>query len=115
VTARRVLAAGVLLDVLAVVACLVLPLYAGSDGHATLLEVNGPGALLPLGLFLALGVGAWLAPWRALRVVLVGGHALLTVLALLTVGAFFLPATAALVIGAALPHLRPAATHPAGG
>ncbi len=103
---RWVLAVGVLLDVLAVLVCLVAPLYSGDDGSgattATLLEVNGAGALLPLGLFLALGLGAWLVPWRVPRLVLVLAHAGLTVLALFTIGLFFVPATVALGVGAVL-------------
>jgi hypothetical protein len=99
-----VLGVGALLSVAGVLVCLVAPLYSSSgdgstDGSATLLEVNGPGALVPLGLFLVLAVGAWLVPWRPGRVLLVAGHAGLTLLAMLTIGVFFLPATVVLGVG----------------
>ncbi|MBM6400127.1 hypothetical protein [Phycicoccus sonneratiae] len=100
---RRLLAAGAALDLLAVLACLVLPLYSGDGsggpGSATLLAVNGPGALLPLGLLLGLGLLAWAAPWRMLRLLAVLLHGVLTVLALLSIGVFFLPAAAVLALG----------------
>lgn len=115
---RKLLAAGAALDLVAVLVCLVVPLYSGDDGSATttatLLEVNGAGALVPLGLFLGLGLLAWLAPWRSVRLLAVLAHGGLTVLALLTIGVFFLPAALVLAAGALRELLRtPAARTPA--
>lgn len=102
---RRIAATGATLDGVGVLVCLVVPLYAVDDGsgttdRATLLAVNGPGALVPLGLFLALGLLAWLPRVRMVRVVAALAHAALTVLALATVGIFFVPATILLGIAA---------------
>ncbi len=100
---RRLLGLGVALDVVAVGVCLVVPLYSTDSGttggRATLLEVNGAGVLVPLALFLGLALLARFLPWRATRVAAVAAHGLLTLLALLSVGALFLPATLALAVG----------------
>ena len=101
---RRLSTLGAALDLVAVLACLVLPLYSSDgsagSGSATLLAVNGAGVLVPLGLFLGLGLLAWAAPWRPLRLVAAGAHGLLTVLAMLSIGPFFLPAAVVLALGA---------------
>ena len=110
---RWVLGLGALLAVLAAGFLLVAPTYdsvssggpAGSG--ATLLEVDGPGVLVPLGVAVVLALGAWAAPWTWLRWTLVGLFCAGCVLALLSIGVFFLPAAAALVVGAALATLRP--------
>ncbi len=92
---RWLLGVGALLSGVGVLVCLVAPLYSTDDGStagtATLIEVNGLGALAPVLLFLV--------PWRPGRVLLVAGHAGLTLLAMLTVGIFFLPATVVLAVG----------------
>lgn len=110
---RKLLAAGAALDLLAVLACLVLPLYSsdGTDGtgSATLLAVNGAGALVPLGLFLGLGLLAWAMPWRVARLVAVLLHGALTVLALLSIGLLFVPAAFALAVGGFRELTAPAA------
>lgn len=97
------LGVGALLSGVGVLVCLVAPLYSTDDGSragtATLLEVNGVGALVPVLLFLVLAVGAWLVPWRPGRVLLGAGHAGLTLLAMFTIGIFFLPATVVLAVG----------------
>ncbi|MGG5259525.1 hypothetical protein [Phycicoccus avicenniae] len=108
---RRLLAAGAALDLLAVLACLTLPLYStsdgsGADGSATLLAVNGPGVLVPLALFLGLGLLAWCTPWWGVRVAAVGVHGVLTVLALLSIGVLFLPAALVLAVGGVLDVVR---------
>ncbi len=88
--------------------CLYLPLYSEDSGsEATLLEVNGAGVLGPLVLFALLATGAWLGPSRRMRVILAGGHALLTMLALLSIGVLFLPASILLVLGAAAELRQP--------
>ncbi len=58
--------------------------------------------LVPLGLFLGLGLGAWLAPWRVVRLLAVLAHGGLTVLALLSIGVFFLPPLRSWLAGAVL-------------
>lgn len=103
---------GALLSVTAAAVCLFVPLADADDGSgvpgATLVEVNGLGVLVPLALFVVLATGAWLAPSRRLRVILSGGHAALTLLALLSIGVFFLPASVVLVGGAVLDVRTPA-------
>lgn len=100
---RWLLGVGALLSGVGVLVCLVAPLYSTDDGStagtATLIEVNGLGALAPVLLFLVLAGGAWLVPWRPGRVLLVAGHAGLTLPAMLTIGIFFLPATVVLAVG----------------
>jgi hypothetical protein len=96
---------GALAGVVGALVCTTAPLYGvDGDGSAsgTLVEVNGRGALVPVALFVLLGLGGWLAPTRRLRAVLVLGHTVLTVLSLLSIGMFFLPATLLLVSGAVL-------------
>lgn len=102
--ARRVLGLGAALSTLATLLCLFAPMYASDDGSgdATLLAVNGAGALVPLGLFLVFAATAAFAPVPAVGVAGVLAHAALTLLALLSIGVFFLPATLALVAGAVL-------------
>jgi hypothetical protein len=94
---------GALLSGTGALVCLAAPLYATDDGStagsATLLEVNGAGALVPVLLLVGLALGAWLVPWRPGRVLLVAGHAGLTLLAMLTIGIFFLPATVVFGVG----------------
>ncbi len=113
---RWLLALGALFSAGAVLVCLTVPLYSGDDGSgvagATLLEVNGLGVLLPLSLFVVLAVGAWLAPSRRVRVILAGGHAMLCLLALLSIGVLFLPATLLLLVGAVVDARAPAAARP---
>ncbi len=103
---------GAMLSVAAVVVCLTVPLYDADDGSgvpgATLVEVNGRGVLVPLAIFVVLAAGAWLAPTRRVRVILSGGHAVLTLVALLSIGVFFLPATAALLVAAVADLRTPA-------
>ncbi|PKW26296.1 hypothetical protein [Phycicoccus duodecadis] len=111
---RPLLLLGLALSVLAALVCLVAPLYAAGDGSggATLAAVNGPGALVAPALFVVFALGAATSPWRGLRLAGVAAHAALTLLALLTIGAFFLPATTALVLGAL--HALRASPAPAG-
>ena len=96
---------GALAAVVGALVCTTVPLY-GVDGadapSGTLVEVNGRGALVPVALFVLLALGGWLAPTRRLRAVLVLGHAVLTILSLLSIGMFFVPATLLLVSGAVL-------------
>ncbi len=112
ITHRWLLGLGALLSAAAVAVCLLVPLYDIDDGGsgvpgATLVEVNGRGVLLPLALFGALAAGAWLAPSRRVRVIAAGGHTLLTLLALVSIGMYFLPASGLLVAGAAVDLRRP--------
>lgn len=119
------MAVGVLLAVCAVVVLLVVPAYtvqtlelgpegpSGATVSASFLEANGRGALVPLGLAVALAVGAWAARPAWARWALVGLFCVGCVLALPSVGLFFLPAALALVVGAALASRRtPAWTAP---
>jgi hypothetical protein len=111
---RWLLGLGALLSGAAIALCLLVPLYDADEGGsgvpgATLVEVNGRGVLLPLALFGALAAGAWLAPSRRVRVIAAGGHTLLTLLALVSIGTYFLPASGLLVAGAAVDLRRPRA------
>jgi hypothetical protein len=105
---------GAMLSAAAAAVCLFVPLADADDGSgvpgATLLEANGRGVLVPLALFVLLATGAWLAPSRRLRVILSGGHAALSVLALLSIGVFFLPATVVLLGGTVVDVRTPAPT-----
>lgn len=97
--------AGALLSGAAVALCLLVPLPDAPGGAnaiagATLLEANGKGVLVPLVLFLALATGAALAPSQRGRVILTGGHLALTLLAALSIGLLFVPASAVLLMAA---------------
>jgi hypothetical protein len=110
---RWLLGLGALLSGAAIAVCLLVPLYDADDGvsgvpGATLVEVNGRGVLVPLALFGLLATSAWLGPSRRVRVIAAGGHTLLTLLALLSIGVYFLPASGLLVVGAAADLRRPA-------
>lgn len=75
-----------------------------SHGSDTLVAVNGPGVVIVLGipLFLSLAVGAALVPghrWALpLAWTLTGLLAVFNVVALLSIGVFVIPVTAALVV-----------------
>jgi hypothetical protein len=109
-----------------VIAAFTLPVYdsassSSSDGSRqssdTLVGVNGPGVALvmavPLFVTLAVGCALWQRSRWALPVAwtLTGVLAAANVLAMLSVGVFVLPVTAALVVACA--RSRPAAEPPA--
>lgn len=110
--------AGVGLTLVACVLLLIVPLYSGQtttdsgteSTTATLLEINGPRALIPLGLFLAFAVVAAVAPARPVRLAALAAYLLLLVLASLTIGSWFLPALGCLVVAEGLRASGPAAT-----
>lgn len=120
VKGRWLLAVGALLSTAAVLLCLVVPLYISDEGvgttSQTLLEVNGRGVLVPLSVFLGLAVTSYAAPWPRLRAAAALGHGALTILALLSIGTLFLPATLALLGGVVLdarsPTTRPERSEP---
>jgi hypothetical protein len=96
---------GALLSGAAVALCTLVPLPDVPGGSpvvpgATLVEANGNGALVPLALFLALATGAALAPSQRGRVILTGGHLVLTLVALTSIGILFVPASTALLLAA---------------
>lgn len=104
---RRIRLAGVVLAVIAWIATLTLPLYAtassdGSQGTATLIEVNGWGAAIPGLLLVLFALGVWLAPLMVVRWIFLALFLALTALAMASIGMFFLPAAFALIIGVSM-------------
>lgn len=88
---------------------LFLPVYSSTDadgvGSATLLEMNGAGALVPLAIPVVLTAVIALVRGRAAGVIALLCAMLLfafTVLALFTVGTFFLPAALVAIIAAVI-------------
>lgn len=108
------LAVAVLFGVGLIVAGFVAPLYsteiASSSGEvtrgtATLVEVNGAGVMVVLSLPLVMAVAVGWALWQrrrrgavALAWTLTGLLAVFTLLAMLSIGVFVLPVTAALIV-----------------
>lgn len=77
-----------------------------TEGHATLLDVNGPRILLPLGFPVLVALVPLLLPLRTLRIVaavLLGGFC---ALGALSIGWFYLPSALTMVIAAAWPTPR---------
>ena len=80
----------------AAVYLLVWPIYSGFNGgrptRGTLLEVNGPHALIPVMFPVLMTLAAWLLRKEALRIIatiLIGGFALIGGF---TIGLFYMPA-----------------------
>jgi hypothetical protein len=115
-----------------VVAAFLAPMYASTSvsssgeviqGSATLVGVNGMGVLVVVGLPLLVSVAVGCLLWLSLRRgavaaawTLTGVLAAFTLLAMLSIGAFVLPVTAALVVAcvASRSTRSEAVGHPAG-
>ena len=103
----RIRMIGVILAAVAWIATLTLPLYAsassdGSQGTATLIEVNGWGGAVPGLLLVTFALGVWLAPHMMVRWLFLALFLALTALGLASIGMFFLPAALALIIGVSM-------------
>jgi hypothetical protein len=90
---------------------------ATTHGSGTLVGVNGPGVVVvlsvPLLVTLAVGCALWHRTWRgavAFGWTLTGLLAVFNLLAMLSIGMFFLPVTAALIVACAT--VRPRSTRP---
>jgi hypothetical protein len=121
------LAAAAVYGVALVMAGFLAPVYESSGasssaeathGSATLVDVNGPGVVVvlsvPLLVTLAVGYALWHGSRRgavAFAWALTGILAAFNLLAMLSIGVFVLPATAALVVACAT--TRPRSKHPA--
>jgi hypothetical protein len=106
------------LAVLAILAILLIPMYgsATSDSSGqfatttvTVLAVNGPGILIVLAIPFVIALAPIVVQARATKPVSIAAAALLTafsLISLLTIGGFFLPAAIAEIIAVFLPTTR---------
>ncbi len=120
---KRLTAISFGLALAAAIFLLVWPVYTGFDGtretHATLLEINGWGAIAAVGFPVVLALLPLIFPRQAIRIiaaVIMGGF---SIIAGFTIGLFYLPSALVMLLAACAPdsagfrdvpsgHIRPA-------